>query len=221
MKEFLKNYMVNGQVVELQPMEVVLTMGIAFVFAVLLYMIYKITYSGVMYSKRFNISILVITMVTTMVMIVIGSNLALSLGMVGALSIVRFRTAVKDPRDTAFIFWGIVIGLCCGTGNYVVAGIGSLFIAIVLLIFKGTYNDGQYLLVIRGTRENEKDIYATVFKHYKSSVMRTKNTREDSLEIIYEINMKNGMEDGVTEDLYAIEGVKIVNIIAKNGEMIG
>lgn len=221
MKEFLKNYMVNGQVVELQPIEVVLTMGIAFVFAVLLYMIYKITYSGVMYSKRFNISILVITMVTTMVMIVIGSNLALSLGMVGALSIVRFRTAVKDPRDTAFIFWGIVIGLCCGTGNYVVAGIGSLFIAIVLLIFKGTYNDGQYLLVIRGTRENEKDIYTTVFKHYKSSVMRTKNTREDSLEIIYEINMKNGMEDGVTEDLYAIEGVKIVNIIAKNGEMIG
>ena len=122
------------------PIEtVLLVLLIAFLVAMIIYLTYKNTYSGVMYNPRFNVSLVMITMVTTIVMVVIGSNISVSLGMVGALSIIRFRTAVKDPRDTAFIFWGVVSGLACGTQNYTIVLVGSLFICLISNKTKSTY----------------------------------------------------------------------------------
>ena len=119
---------------------VFLILVIAFIVAMIIYLTYKNTYTGVMYNPRFNVSLVMITMVTTIVMVVIGSNISVSLGMVGALSIIRFRTAVKDPRDTAFIFWGVVSGLACGTQNYTIVLAGSVVICLVLFIFKKVRN---------------------------------------------------------------------------------
>ena len=106
-----------------------------------------------MYNPRFNVSLIMITMVTTIVMVVIGSNISVSLGMVGALSIIRFRTAVKDPRDTAFIFWCVVSGLACGTQNYTIVIVGSVFICLILFLFKKlATRDNEYVLIIKGPK---------------------------------------------------------------------
>ena len=134
------------------PIETVfLILVIAFIVALIIYLTYKNTYTGVMYNPRFNVSLIMITMVTTIVMVVIGSNISVSLGMVGALSIIRFRTAVKDPRDTAFIFWAVVSGLACGTQNYTIVIAGSIVICLVLFGFKKVISrDDKFILIIKG-----------------------------------------------------------------------
>ena len=134
------------------PIETVfLILVIAFIVALIIYLTYKNTYTGVMYNPRFNVSLIMITMVTTIVMVVIGSNISVSLGMVGALSIIRFRTAVKDPRDTAFIFWAVVTGLACGTQNYTIVIAGSIVICLVLFGFKKVISkDDKFILIIKG-----------------------------------------------------------------------
>ena len=111
---------------------------------------YYISHRGTIYSKKFNVSLVVLTVLTATVMTVIGNNIALSLGMVGALSIVRFRTVVKDTRDTVYIFWTIVAGICCGVGDYRVAIIGSIAVFIIPLIFGEIKSDRRMLLIIRG-----------------------------------------------------------------------
>lgn len=113
---------------------------------------YRFTHTGAVYSRKFNITLLTLAVLTATVMTVIGNNIALSLGMVGALSIVRFRTAIKDARDTAYIFWTIIVGICCGVGDYVVAAIGSGVVFILLLIFGRLRNDDRLLLIIRAAR---------------------------------------------------------------------
>jgi hypothetical protein len=134
---------------------VLLILLIAFMVSLIIYFTYKNTYSGVMYNPRFNVSLVMITMVTTIVMVVIGSNISVSLGMVGALSIIRFRTAVKDPRDTAFIFWGVVSGLACGTQNYTIVIVGSIFVCLILFLFKKTVAIiNKYILIIKGNSIN-------------------------------------------------------------------
>ena len=113
----------------------------------LIFISYMISHRGTIYSKKFNVSLVVLTVLTSMVMTVIGNNVALSLGMVGALSIVRFRTAIKDSRDTVYIFWTIIVGICCGVGDFVVAGIGSAFVFILFLIL-ATSVRGKALSII-------------------------------------------------------------------------
>ena len=143
--------LVNMQV-KMPIQTVLIVLLVAFLVALIIFLTYKNTYSGVMYNPRFNVSLIMITMITTMVMVVIGSNISVSLGMVGALSIIRFRTAVKDPRDTAFIFWCVVSGLACGTQNYTIVLAGSLFICLILFIFrKFAMNDNKYVLIVKGT----------------------------------------------------------------------
>ena len=140
---------------------VLMVLLVAFLVSLIIFITYKNTYSGVLYNPRFNVSLIMITMITKMVMVVIGSNISVSLGMVGALSIIRFRTAVKDPRDTAFIFWGVVSGLACGTQNYTIVIVGSIVLCIILFIFKKiASSSNKYVLVIKG-----KDLdYDELFK---------------------------------------------------------
>ena len=146
MREYLLQLLEGGG--ELTVKTILIRMAVSAVVAAFIFLSYRLSHAGSIYSRKFNVSLAALTMITTTVMIVIGNNIALSLGMVGALSIVRFRTAIKDSRDTIYIFWAIVVGICCGSGDYLVAGIGSAFIFLALLLFGRIRSDNRALLVI-------------------------------------------------------------------------
>lgn len=191
------------------------------------YLSYYITHKGTIYSKKFNASLVTLTVLTGTVMTVIGNNVALSLGMVGALSIVRFRTAIKDARDTVYIFWTIIAGICCGVGDYVVASIGSAVVFLVLLIFGMIKSDKRMLLIIRSKRKNLSAIQATVFTLFsRKAVMRVQNTTQETVELIYEISdaILRKAELGkhsVCEKIYEIGDIEYVNIVMQNDEIAG
>ena len=145
---------------------IVTRLGAASILACFIFLSYWLSHDGSIYSKKFNVSLVAMTVITTTVMIVIGNNIALSLGMVGALSIVRFRTAIKDSRDTVYIFWTIVVGICCGSGDYLVAGVGSAFAFVLLLLFGRVRNDSRMLLIIRAARTSEGRIEGLVFQRF-------------------------------------------------------
>ncbi|MEG1311198.1 MAG: DUF4956 domain-containing protein [Romboutsia sp.] len=222
MKETLYKYLTapNGTVTMFGAIEI---MMMALILSLVVFWTYRITFSGVMYNRKFNVSLVMLTLVTTMVMIVIGSDIALSLGMVGALSIVRFRTAIKDPRDTGYIFWCIGIGLSVGSGNYMIACVGSVFLFLVLAMFSfsGFGKEDRYILIIRGQREKEEEIMRCVFNSFKGSQLRAKNSVGNNIEIIYQIKIKNNEDKNIVDKLYNIEGITAVNIVAQNGETIG
>ncbi|MGL4850620.1 MAG: DUF4956 domain-containing protein [Clostridium sp.] len=223
MKEALYKYLTNYSSANITIFKALEIMGVALVLAIVIFMTYKITFSGVMYNRKFNVSLVMLTLITTMIMIVIGNNVALSLGMVGALSIVRFRTAIKDPRDTAYIFWAIVVGLCVGTQSYMIAAAGSIVICIVMGAFSvgKIGDDNRYLLIIRGGIDREEDIMKCVFADFKNGQLRAKNSNKKTLEIIYQIKLKGNDDKDIIKKLYDIEGITTVNIVAQNGETIG
>ncbi|MEG0641703.1 MAG: DUF4956 domain-containing protein [Clostridium sp.] len=203
-------------------LKIVQTMCISLIVSLGIYIVYKLTYKGVVYSRNFNLSLIMISLITTIVIMVIGSNIALSLGMVGALSIVRFRTAIKDPRDTAFIFWSIGAGLAIGTGSYAIAFIGSIFIMVTLLVLTLIMKrDDKYLLVIRGDRSAEEEITKKVFSSLRNYKIRAKNTTQTSIEIVCEIRLKDNEDIDLMQAIHGIKGVNTVNMVAQTGEMIG
>ena len=129
---------------------IILNNCVTVIIALFIMFTYRITYSGVAYSRKYNISLGMITIITTLIMSVISNNVALSLGMVGALSIIRFRTAVKDVRDAAYIFWSIAVGICCGVSQYILAAISSVIILLFLVLFRQIGPDNRMLLIVRG-----------------------------------------------------------------------
>ncbi|WP_294148334.1 DUF4956 domain-containing protein [uncultured Clostridium sp.] len=207
--------------------EIILHILVAVVLGMVIYLSYYFSHAGGVYSKKFNVSLIMLTVLTATVMTVIGNNIALSLGMVGALSIVRFRTAIKDSRDTTYIFWTIIVGICCGVGDYLVAGVGSAVVFILLLILGRVKNDNRILLIIRGARNMERRIEAIVFDYFEAKAMlRVKNTSRDSIEIIFEMPKKaylisNKKEKSVVEMLYELESIEYVNIVTQNDEISG
>lgn len=226
--------MMKEQILELFKGQQVLTWDVILVnvlFSALLgmvvYLSYYLTHRGTIYSKKFNASLVTLTVLTGTVMTVIGNNVALSLGMVGALSIVRFRTAIKDTRDTVYIFWTIIAGICCGVGDYVVAGIGSAVVFVVLLVFGLFKSDKRMLLIIRSKRSNLSTIQSTVFTLFnRKAVMRVQNTTRETVELIYEISdsILRKAELGkhsVCEKIYEIGDVEYVNIVMQNDEIAG
>ena len=222
MKEMLYEYLVtrSGEINIFKSIEILI---VALLLAAIVFWTYKFTFSGVLYNRKFNVSLIMLTLITTMVMIVIGSDIALSLGMVGALSIVRFRTAIKDPRDTAYIFWCIGIGLSVGTQNYMVALVGSIFLAIVLIVFSfGNFGaEDRYLLIIRGERRCESEVMSYLFKQFKGAQLRGKNSTDQTMEMIYQVSLKNDQQKMLLDTFYQIEGIQSVNLVAQNGETIG
>lgn len=192
-----------------------------------IYLSYYVTHAGTVYSKKFNVSLMTLTVLTATVMTVIGNNIALSLGMVGALSIVRFRTAIKDSRDATYIFWTIVVGICCGVGDYTVAIIGSSAVFLILLVLGRVRNDNRMLLVIRGPKSEEQRIESIVFRGFGGKAsQRVKNTTQESVEFIYEMARKvylgnQKQEKTITEALYEIERMEYVNIVTQNDEISG
>ena len=195
---------------------------VATLLGLFIYFIYKKTYTGVMYSQNFNITIVMISLITTIIIMLIGNNLALSLGMVGSLSIIRFRTVIKEPRDMGFLFWAIAVGLASGTGEFILAMIGSVMLAILLLIFKRViYRDYGYLLVIKGAEFETKEI-STILKDFKIPFkLRLRATSSNLVEISYEITLKSMKEDELIKSLKTIEGLDEIHIVSYDGEISG
>ena len=208
--------------VKMPVQTVLLVLLIAFLVALIIFITYKNTYTGVLYNPRFNVSLIMITMITTMVMVVIGSNISVSLGMVGALSIIRFRTAIKDPRDTAFIFWCVVSGLACGTQNYTIVLVGSLFICLILFIFKKiATNTNKYVLVIKGNVINIEQVEKVLKNSLNSYLCKGKYFTDKSTELIYDIKYKKGQNDEVLKGLSKVSGITTINIVASNTDTMG
>ena len=225
MKEELLN-LIKGQQ-NLTWQAIVMNIVFSAILGAVIYFSYYLTHRGTIYSKKFNASLVVLTVLTGTVMTVIGNNVALSLGMVGALSIVRFRTAIKDVRDTVYIFWAIIVGICCGVSDFLVSSVGSIITFLVLLIFSQIKNDKRMLLIIRAKREQTSTIQATVFTLFdRKAVMRVQNTTKDTVEMIYEISSEvlNKAELGkhsICDQIYQIGDIEYVNLVTQNDEISG
>lgn len=209
---------------ELHLETVALNISMAAVLGFLIFVSYYITHRGTIYSKKFNASLVVLTVLTGTVMTVIGNNIALSLGMVGALSIVRFRTAIKDSRDTVYIFWTVIVGICCGVGDYMVALIGSAITFIVLFILGCIKNDNRMLIIVRGARNKQSIVTGYIFNIFKNkAILRVKNTTEDTMELIYEVSSsllkKTEKDINIIDALYDLGGIEYVNIVMQNDEI--
>lgn len=206
---------------------ILINLAMAAVMGLVIFLSYLYTHAGTVYSRKFNVSLVMLTVLTATVMTVIGNNLALSLGMVGALSIVRFRTAIKDSRDTAYIFWAIIVGICCGAGDYLVAAIGTALVFVLLLLLGRVRNDDRMLLIIRAARTSEAEVESAVYLYYASKAnLKVKNTTPDTVELIYELSRRTlqgaaDREQPITDRLYAIGHVDYVNLVAQSDEVSG
>jgi len=197
---------------------ILLNNAVTIVITAFIMITYRITYTGAAYSKKFNVSLGMMTIVTTFIMSVISNNIALSLGMVGALSIVRFRTAVKDVRDTTYIFWGIAVGISCGVSQYMLAAITSVVVFAFLLIMGQTRQEGKITLIVSCTPDSQNKVQNAVEKYFeKIAVQKMKNADHESCEMVYEIKkssydkIRAVNQADIVERLLKVEGVLNVN----------
>ena len=218
-------YEILQQTGSLTTGDIITRLMMSLVIGIFIMISYKVSHIGTLYSRKFNVSLFILTILTTMVMTVIGNNVALSLGMVGALSIVRFRTAIKDSRDTMYIFWTIIVGICCGVGDFTVAGIGTAIVFLALLIVGGVKSDNRMLLIIRSSRINEARIESMVYNYYnRKAILRVKNTTPETIEFIFELSKKiesksSSKEKSISDKLYGLSGVEYVNLVEQNDEI--
>lgn len=200
-------------------LDVVIALGVSFVMGLFIFFIYKRTYAGVMYSASFGVSLIAMTMITALVIIAVTSNVVLSLGMVGALSIVRFRTAIKEPMDIAFLFWAIAIGIVIGAGLIVLGVAGSVIIGVVLVVFSLKKEvDVPYILVVSCADKNaEEAAYEIIQSDAKKSAVRSKSVTKAGTELTYEVRLKNENTDFVNK-ISSCSGVNNVVLVSYNGE---
>lgn len=189
-----------------------------------IYLTYYITSEKVVYNRKFNWSLVTMLLITVIVMMMISSNIAVSLGMVGALSIVRFRTAVKDSRDTMFIFWAMAEGLCVSSQNYRLTLTSVLFIAIVLIVSSktpGIWN--RYLLMVTSVGEStDRELFQEKLKPFVVNIrIRTVNKNAAQEETILEIKTRGELNPAILDELYSLPGVKSVNCVIESGETVG
>ncbi|SDZ26361.1 protein of unknown function [Evansella caseinilytica] len=191
----------------------------AFLIGLFIYMIYKKTFSGVLYSHTFNISLIIMAMATSLIIMGISSNVLLSLGMVGALSIVRFRTPIKDPMDIVYLFWAIIAGLLCGIGFILLAAIGSILIGIVLIIFVNKMKiENPYLLIIKyQDRSIENSLEHIVSKHVRKHTLKSKSVMPgNQFELTYEVRAPEA-EMSFINQISTLEGVNSAVMISYDG----
>ncbi len=203
-----------------------LDMGIALVLAfcigLFIFFIYKKTYSGVMYSASFGASLIALTMITTVVILAVTSNVVLSLGMVGALSIVRFRTAIKEPLDIAFLFWAITVGIVLAAGMIVLAVGGSIVIGVILLVFVNRKcHKTPYIVVVRcDGHESEKNAKAFLDSVTEKCTIKSKSAQKGMVEMNVEIRLKDDNTDFINT-LSDMEGIQSAVLVSYNGDYTG
>ena len=217
---FKSSYLENVTSVGVIDMSIALIL--AFCLGMFIFYTYKKTYSGVMYSSNFGVTLVALTMISTLVIMAVTSNVVLSLGMVGALSIVRFRTAIKEPLDIAFLFWSIAAGIVLAAGMIPLAVIGSVAIGVILVIFanKKSYNNPYIIVLQCDNQKNEKKAIEYLEKQVERSVIKSKTVQKDLIELNIDIRMKEDNTDFVNT-LADMQGVKSAVLVSYNGDYMG
>ena len=214
---FKSSFLENGNAIPVFDM--VLAMVLAFAVGLFIFFIYKKSFSGVMYSASFGVTLIGLTMVTALVILAVTSNIVLSLGMVGALSIVRFRTAIKEPSDIVFLFWAIAAGIVLAAGLIPLAVFGSLLIGLILLIFSRHRGfEKPYILVIHcADTEAEKASRAFVAANVKKLSLKSKSVAKGCIELNYEVRLKDADSDFINT-LSDMPGVSHTVMVSYNGD---
>ena len=216
---FKSSFLENVTAVSLLDMAIAL--ALAFAVGVFIFFVYKKTYKGVMYSSTFGVTLIALTMIATLVILAVTSNVVLSLGMVGALSIVRFRSAIKDPLDIAFLFWAIGAGIVLAAGLIPLGMIGSLLIGAMLLLFVNhKSNDQPYMAVIGLSAQAEDTVLETLAKGTKKQVVKTKSISPEGIELTVEVRLQEN-STAFMNSLAAIPGVSRATLVSYNGDYMG
>lgn len=217
---FQSNFLDNINSVTIFDM--ILSLGLSFGMGLFIFMVYKKTYAGVMYSSNFGVTLVALTMISTLVILAVTSNVVLSLGMVGALSIVRFRTAIKDPLDIAFLFWSIAVGIVLAAGMIPLAIFGSVFIGAVFIIFVNkTTHQSPYMIVIScDSQESEQLAMSYLKNNVKRNVIKGKTVRKGMVELNVEIRL-NSEDTSFVNNISNIDGVTNAVLVSFNGEYMG
>lgn len=199
-----------------------LALLLAFGIGVFIFLVYKKTFSGVMYSSGFGVTLIALTMITTLVILAVTSNVVLSLGMVGALSIVRFRTAIKEPLDIAFLFWSIAAGIVLAAGLIPLAIIGSVLIGAVLLLFVNRKTHVNPYIAVISCENHESELRATEYLKDRVSrlVVKSKTAQKGAVELNLEIRLKDDNTDFINT-LASLEGVNSAVLVSYNGDYMG
>ncbi|MCR5206649.1 MAG: DUF4956 domain-containing protein [Lachnospiraceae bacterium] len=214
---FKSNFLEN--ITSVSVLDMIISIVLAFGMGMFIFLVYKKTYSGVMYSASFGTTLVALTMITTVVILAVTSNVVLSLGMVGALSIVRFRTAIKEPLDIAFLFWSIAVGIVLAAGMIPLAVIGSVVIGIILLVFVNRKSHcNPYIVVLRcNGQDSENKAKAFLNGKTERCIIKSKTVQKCSVEVNMEIRLKDDNTDFVNE-LADMEGVQSAVLVSYNGD---
>lgn len=221
-KTVLQNLDTISTGVGLTTANIVMFMLLSTIVAMFVWYMYRKTYQWILYSRSFNISLVLMSLITSLVIMTISGNLILSLGMVGALSIVRFRTALKDPMDLVFVFWAIAVGIANGVGFYKITIIGSLFIALVMVAYTHLESPTPYnpfLCVVKVSNGAVDTVKWKINTLVKKSSIRSLHTIDDTTEIIFEVRPKKWIETEINKAIQAIEGVQSVYLISQQGDI--
>ena len=217
---FKSSFLDNVSSVSLLDMGIAL--ALAFCLGLFIFLVYKKTFNGVMYSSSFGVTLIALTMITTVVILAVTSNVVLSLGMVGALSIVRFRTAIKEPLDIAFLFWSIAVGIVLAAGMIPLAVIGSVIIGVILLVFVNKKSHVHpYILVLEcDCQESENKAKEFLSQHVTRSVVKSKTAQAGKVELNLEVRLKEDNTDFVAA-LSQLKGIRSAVLVSYNGDYMG
>ena len=207
------------QVASFSLLDTVISLALAFAIGLFIFEIYRKTYRGVMYSRSFGITLLALAIITDLAIMTVTSNVVLSLGMVGALSIVRFRTAIKEPLDIAFLFWSIVVGIMLGAGMIPLAVFGSIILGVILLVYSNHKTlETPYILVVQCVSDEvEKKVNEQIGKSVKRYNVKSKTVNGGGIELTLEIRLADSATQFVN-DLNAMDGVEYATLVSYNGE---
>ena len=217
---FKSSFLENVTSVSMFDMVIALTL--AFCIGMLIFFVYKKTFAGVMYSSSFGVTLVALTMISTLVILAVTSNVVLSLGMVGALSIVCFRTAIKEPLDIAFLFWSIAAGIVLAAGMIPLAVFGSVIIGIVLMVFANTKSHTNPYIVVLSCENHDSEVAVTEFLKMEVTkcVVKSKTARKGAIELNVEIRMKEDNTDFINI-LSEMSGVNSAVLVSYNGDYMG
>lgn len=217
---FKSSFLANITSVSLTDMAV--TMALAFGLGLFIFYVYKKTFAGVMYSSSFGGTLLALTMITSMTILAVTSNVVLSLGMVGALSIVRFRTAIKEPMEIAFLFWSIAAGIVLAAGMIPLAVFGSVIIGVIMILFmnRKAVNDPYIAVLYVTDHAAEKRAIEYLTKNVQTAVIKSKTAQAGNIELNYEVRLKGDDTDFITA-LSELEGINSAVLVSYNGDYLG
>lgn len=207
----------SGQLAELTPLKVVVALAMGFLAGIIIALVYRRAYRGVLYSPSFSITLVMLTVITTPVVMCIKSNIALSMGMVGALSIVRFRTAVKDPMDTAYMFWALTMGILLGTELYVISLVSVLGISVIVLLmsFVKLPSNTSYLLVLHYD-ESAAEAIQSELSRVKNKRLRSKTVTQNGAEMTVELRIDERQD--IVGRMLDVDGVYDATLVACQNE---